>query len=153
MAEKPTLETFQGWGDLSPLQIQAAVLTARGFQVGQVAERCEVTAWTVSRWRQKPAFRALVNTYVRDATLSLQSQCLVGQQLAVRRLIDIVTDPGNDPGHVIAASKLLLSVPAPDLPEEHQCDPQILEQDQKWADYSSAALGDLVASFPLPSQP
>ncbi|QVL46678.1 MAG: hypothetical protein KFB96_12935 [Thiocapsa sp.] len=56
---------------LTEVQIEAARLLACGCKATDVASECGVDESTISRWRRKPAFAALVQRITSDAHLEV----------------------------------------------------------------------------------
>ncbi len=97
--------------DLSPTQIQAALLLAAGLRLNTVAKRVGVDRTTLWNWRKTETFQRQVSEFTDANMTAARNAGSYMLPKAMRRLAEIIdAEPAEapTPGDQIAAAKLLL---------------------------------------------
>lgn len=97
--------------DLSPTQIQAALLLAAGLRLNTVAKRVGVDRTTLWNWRKTETFQRQVSEFTDANMTAARNAGSYMLPKAMRRLAEIIdADPAEAPttSDQIAAAKLLL---------------------------------------------
>ena len=119
---------------LNTQQEKAVILVALGRPGREIAETCEVTPETVSRWRQMPPFIAAVNSILKDAQdeVRLRLRSLTG--VALDTIESVLTSEEIPPNlRLQAALKVLELNQASDLVKRGigSNDPDVIEIEQQ----------------------
>lgn len=91
----------------------AAIRTAEGMKACDIAKQLEVRPETVSRWRQEPAFAALVAHYRRDILQGAADRIRDLTGKAVATIEAILDNPDAPPEDRLRAAKLILEQTKP----------------------------------------
>jgi hypothetical protein len=91
----------------------AAIRTAEGIRVGVIAKALDVRPETVSRWRQEPAFVALVAHYRREILQGAADRMRSLTNKAVQTVESILDAADAAPEDKLRAAKLILEQTKP----------------------------------------
>ena len=77
---------------ISAKQVQALTLILYGWKAVEIAEDLDVSPQTLSRWKQEPAFKALLNLNKLEILNSARERLQVCAEKAVDELVELATE-------------------------------------------------------------
>lgn len=95
---------------LNAQQEKAIVLVVLGKSGREIAEACEVTPETVSRWRQMPLFIATVNRILKDSQDEVKLRLHSLTNMALNAIESILTNEESPPNMRLQAALKVLEL-------------------------------------------